>query len=499
VGKENPTGYMLATFPQGYRLFEHIKSRDSPKDPSVLTKRGHSGGGHDRQDAYLYGYPDGRKKRFRSPAEFFLHLKYLCDADAKSREDCACKLCAPDELQPATRVKVQRRKKKTGLSDSVEVVIPVNSQTPGGVGGKGKQTVQAIAPTPLATVQAPALQPRPSINTSIQPEWIPAPAHPSHILDRLDPVTVAWLQQNSPADYNDYLAWERAHDAKRPEAERLHRRVIDQLDYMVWVGVKIPSYWPRRTSTVGPDGSVRSGRGTPVQTLVVAPQQQARVQVQRTQPLDMGQAQQHRMQLQNPTYIQPKMVMPLQQPRQQTLLPAQVPAQIQQQQQQQQLYPMPDFNTALGFPADNYQDLTQQAQFAYQQQHQQLQQQHTHQSQRIQIQHQPLPNYATAQPAYHHLPQQIHTTLSPLYPSIPSNFTGQHQQQQHFGNSSSYQQQPQQQQEVQQQGQGGFVYNPMSSLDMNILGDFDGQDNVDQNLEDAFLDFQGGGGGSGGS
>ncbi|KAL1598017.1 hypothetical protein SLS60_008505 [Paraconiothyrium brasiliense] len=44
---------ILWDFPEGYRLYEHIKSKTNGES------KNHSGGGHDRQDAYLYGYPKG--------------------------------------------------------------------------------------------------------------------------------------------------------------------------------------------------------------------------------------------------------------------------------------------------------------------------------------------------------------------------------------------------------------------------------------------------------
>ena len=44
----------LYDFPEGYRLYEHIKSKADGQTKPVKT---HSGGGHDRQDAYLYGHP----------------------------------------------------------------------------------------------------------------------------------------------------------------------------------------------------------------------------------------------------------------------------------------------------------------------------------------------------------------------------------------------------------------------------------------------------------
>ncbi|KAL1617773.1 hypothetical protein SLS56_010837 [Neofusicoccum ribis] len=83
---------MLAALPENYRLFEHIKSRAHDGDPqSRKASKNHAGGGHDRQDAYLYGHPMGRKKRYRSPADFFPHLLWLATDKDGDPNNCSCK------------------------------------------------------------------------------------------------------------------------------------------------------------------------------------------------------------------------------------------------------------------------------------------------------------------------------------------------------------------------------------------------------------------------
>lgn len=55
----------------------------------------HAAGPFERQDAYLYGHPEGKRKRFRSPADFFHHVNWLV-SDSEDRDDCCCKICSPD-------------------------------------------------------------------------------------------------------------------------------------------------------------------------------------------------------------------------------------------------------------------------------------------------------------------------------------------------------------------------------------------------------------------
>ncbi|QIW99313.1 hypothetical protein AMS68_004831 [Peltaster fructicola] len=102
---------ILAAFPQNYRLYEHIKKSEKDGKTEVKNKT-HAAGGNDRQDAYLYGHPAGRRKRYRSPADFFPHLLWLCTDETGDPDNCSCKLCCPEELENmipgAKAVKVEK-------------------------------------------------------------------------------------------------------------------------------------------------------------------------------------------------------------------------------------------------------------------------------------------------------------------------------------------------------------------------------------------------------
>jgi hypothetical protein len=379
---------------------------------------------------------------------------------------------------------------KAQVSDNVQVVIPAKKVSQKAVApsvGK-KPTLQKLAPNTIALP-----------TTSITPQWTAAPAHPSHLLDRLDPNTVAWLQQSSPVDYKAYITWELAHEAKRPEAEGMHRALIDKLDYMMWLGVQIPAYWPRRRSQIGPDGRPRMGTGrgsegrvTPVlsqqvrQVLTENPQQTqpGRAPTQAS-PLSMGQRQSQYMQPRVNTLLQaqPQMaqhIQPQMQSQAQVQMQRDVQPQISQQIQQpihQTIYQMPDLHAVLGFEADSYPDLTssQESQFAAfaagqpehvapqeLQRHQQMQQQHHHDLQ--QAQHH-LSTYDTASAAYHQLHQ-------PHYGQIQDQYTQHQPQLQHY-----------------QQGQFGG-YDPMSGLDLNLnLFGGPGDSGMDPGLEEAFFNL----------
>ncbi|KAF1919563.1 transcription-silencing protein Clr2-domain-containing protein [Ampelomyces quisqualis] len=89
---------ILWAFPENYRLYEHIKTKADGHAKTPKNLKNHSGGGHDRQDAYLYGYPQGPRKRYRSPADFFPHLLWLCTDEASDYQNCTCKMCSPVQL-----------------------------------------------------------------------------------------------------------------------------------------------------------------------------------------------------------------------------------------------------------------------------------------------------------------------------------------------------------------------------------------------------------------
>lgn len=89
--------WMLRYFPKGYRLYEHVK-RNVNEDTGDRAARNHAKGQNERQDAYLYGHPHGRRKRFRSPKDFFFHLHWLATDPEFDDANCTCKMCCPWEV-----------------------------------------------------------------------------------------------------------------------------------------------------------------------------------------------------------------------------------------------------------------------------------------------------------------------------------------------------------------------------------------------------------------
>jgi hypothetical protein len=125
-------GCILVTFPEGYRLYEHVKKTEKDGQTEVKTKT-HAGGGNDRQDAYLYGHPTGRRKRFRSPADFFPHLLWLTMDESGDPDNCGCKICSPEDLDailPATKNLKLERPVKQEVVESKPAVTQSNAAGP---------------------------------------------------------------------------------------------------------------------------------------------------------------------------------------------------------------------------------------------------------------------------------------------------------------------------------------------------------------------------------
>ena len=158
---------MLVNFPENYRLYEHVKKSDNESKGVKLSKT-HAGGGNERQDAYLYGHPLGRKKRFRSPADFYAHLFWLATDESGDPDNCSCKICTPEELEEKPQnaskqeVKVENTVKQEAKPEpqprQPAVVIPRQTSTPE---VKANAVVQRTPLLPQAVLQPAPLQATP--------------------------------------------------------------------------------------------------------------------------------------------------------------------------------------------------------------------------------------------------------------------------------------------------------------------------------------------------
>ncbi|CZT24327.1 uncharacterized protein RCC_10050 [Ramularia collo-cygni] len=159
-------GYILATFPENYRLYEHVKKTVVDGKTEVKSKT-HGAGGNDRQDAYLYGHPLGRRKRFRSPGDFFAHVLWLATDESGDPDNCTCKICSPEDLEnliPGANVQSKKLPgippTTTSASASTSASRPASSS---GVKAKADAIpTTTTTPTPTTTNPTTTTKSRPS-------------------------------------------------------------------------------------------------------------------------------------------------------------------------------------------------------------------------------------------------------------------------------------------------------------------------------------------------
>ncbi|TVY81452.1 Cryptic loci regulator [Lachnellula suecica] len=142
--------YILSELPEGYVLWEHVKYNAKKLAEDKREKGKHAAGVFERQDAYLYGHPHGRKKRFRSPADFFPHMLWLSTDEQGDPRNCSCKICSPDgdeEVEELVKAEapVKRENKPVPVAAAPQRIAQPQVQ------------VQAQAPAPSKPTFQPAL------------------------------------------------------------------------------------------------------------------------------------------------------------------------------------------------------------------------------------------------------------------------------------------------------------------------------------------------------
>nr|XP_023907868.1 uncharacterized protein LOC112019581 [Quercus suber] len=153
---------------ENYHLFEHVKKTIKDGKTEVKNKT-HAAGGNDRQDAYLYGHPQGRRKRYRSPVDFFPHLLWLCTDESGNPDNCTCRVCCPEEMDsiiPGAKTKVAKQEAESKLSTNRPSSVQTQPQIV-------KQDQPASAPQKPTAAAARELAPPASAR--LAPTLLPQP------------------------------------------------------------------------------------------------------------------------------------------------------------------------------------------------------------------------------------------------------------------------------------------------------------------------------------
>ena len=190
--------WILVDFPENYRLYKRFKDKKDSKprinDPPKQVKADGKDG-NKSEDYYLYGYPLGHKKRFKSAVDFFPHLLWLAQGTSNQRTDCECKQCSPEWVQnvtilpgkgssvPKTESAALQRDSPTVLKDSMtpkpQVVIKQRSmsQDSNKMSKPVPKTQPPTSKAPTLTAKGPAPAPAPAAKALPPgPKMSPAPS-----------------------------------------------------------------------------------------------------------------------------------------------------------------------------------------------------------------------------------------------------------------------------------------------------------------------------------
>lgn len=230
--------WILVDFPENYRLYRRFKDKKESKSrTSDLSKPAKADGkdGNKSEDFYLYGYPLGHKKRFKSAVDFFPHLLWLAQGTSNQRTDCECKQCSPewvqtvpilpgksgfvpkmepaalqkdtpavlkDSMTPKPQVVIKQRsmsQDSNKLSKAVPKTQPPNSKAPPPA---NKGPAPAINQTAKAVPPAPKVVPQPASTSAARaPAPVPSPMAPTPT-----PLASAKsLEQDQDAQYSKYI------------------------------------------------------------------------------------------------------------------------------------------------------------------------------------------------------------------------------------------------------------------------------------------------------
>ncbi|CAD6567480.1 MAG: hypothetical protein ASARMPRED_000864 [Alectoria sarmentosa] len=235
--------WILVDFPENYRLYKRFKDKKESKSrTSDLSKPAKADGkdGNKSEDYYLYGYPLGHKKRFKSAVDFFPHLLWLAQGTSNQRTDCECKQCSPEWVQnvsilpgksglvPKTEPAALQKDTSAVLRDSMtpkpQVVIkqrsmsqdsnklskavpksqpPIPKAPPSATKGPSPApapAAKAVPPAPKMASAPPKVAPQPT-NTSMARTPVPVPT----LVAPTPLASAKSLEQDQDAQYSKYV------------------------------------------------------------------------------------------------------------------------------------------------------------------------------------------------------------------------------------------------------------------------------------------------------
>ncbi|KAM0797133.1 transcription-silencing protein Clr2-domain-containing protein, partial [Usnea florida] len=177
--------WILVDFPENYRLYKRFKDKKESKSAKADGKDHHKS-----EDFYLYGYPLGHKKRFKSAVDFFPHLLWLAQGTSNQRTDCECKQCSPEWQRSGSQDSNKLSKAVPKIQPPASKASPLATKSP------ATAPAANVVPGPkMASVPSKAT-PQPA-NTSVA--RTPAPIVPTPL------ASAKSREQDQDAQYNKYI------------------------------------------------------------------------------------------------------------------------------------------------------------------------------------------------------------------------------------------------------------------------------------------------------
>lgn len=126
----------------------------------------------------------GRKKRYRSPADFFPHLLWLATDKDGNPNNCACKICSPEEIQTAEKSQNPGQGKiraEPAPKEDGKPKVPTVARDPMAV--TQKRSVSQDVPKSMAKA-SPSTVPPPGLQSGPPPLSSPTPLPPAKCFEQ---------------------------------------------------------------------------------------------------------------------------------------------------------------------------------------------------------------------------------------------------------------------------------------------------------------------------
>ncbi|KAL6719220.1 hypothetical protein ACLMJK_003457 [Lecanora helva] len=195
----NDVAWILADFPENYRLYKHAQKRndrmnDSNASNDIKSKKSSKG-----DEWFLYGYPFDRKKRYRTPKEFFPHLLWLAEGKSEEHTDCECKHCCPSWFEDYMKT-MKPLPGRERVGDPPPLKGKEKAAAAAAAAAAKQPTAPSSLPTVIANPQVIIKQRPPSQDIKVPNKPPPKKAAPTPVAKAPAPISQAAANRGQPSN-----------------------------------------------------------------------------------------------------------------------------------------------------------------------------------------------------------------------------------------------------------------------------------------------------------